>query len=1505
MINSHYLSISYQALFSKKIIHFFLFLIEMSLIFLQILEIYYNDFKDFDNKKLLNPLTYIIIKMANLSELLKVIIFIIIMSIILINFLVFNMCIIEINKIIKVMINLSELFFYRLLSLLLFNYSFSLKEIYLIVDFIFTIPYVFALVINFYKNHLFLFFPSLINYPYDSFSMIIDLFLLLIKILISSSRMSTNDNISKLCFGISIFVHFVLLFYLTYIMFYKSYYLMNNTSLNIARYSIIFSFCILIFIILTINKSQIFNIFSIISYFNILIISLFFISYFYDPYKYTKFDKDDNIENIFYYFFMFDRNKNKHFLIEEKIEEHLSKCNRCNLCKKYNTIKNKGNKEKQNVDLYKIISNCKDHSFNLMNKIIRRIKEYGKNSFINNYYFLINIIYTYCIAVNQKNYNVILNIELLFEIINSENKPFLEENKICLNHIKYTNNFFIKVNQIIKIIYEIFEEKKLDKKIQKFFELGEDLEELKFNEIKSSLNSNANNSNYNGNVEGLPNCSNLLTICSLFYEELYNETISNSGVTIRDSTNLLEELISNNHKNDNQITFEIDVQNFSVKIIRAGGHMYKYINKNFFEFFPDIFKNKQFIDMKNLLFYSNDYSHKSTKKKKHKKLKNGIEIEKQNINFNFIIEEEENSKIFCRLLKLKLSLILLTNINKKIYLNGIYVLNNDILVSEENKDEEILLYYGNEDQTKIKALKDYNNKIIIKTIKNEKYLGNRKLVKNFIFTIGYKTYNIYYLLLFNKKVKEEKNVKNKEQAQVNNIEEEKVNLLENNNNEMFLYNDIASQASSGTASVNKNTLMTNYRENKKNLNDENETKELKFVKYILILTIIIFLLILIILSFYLTKSYQNLKLTNNLYLSFQDYSNNFYNLFFSVLSLGCIAKSTDSYNCTNYMSDLSTVAIKILFQDLIDQGFYDEEELKKDLDSYYIDFSKFLYYQNEFLTQSLNDRLSLLIKNLSTFNNGDFYKNFEVNILHYIINQNFINDNIVLTLKMQNITFNDFNLLMVSRFSVLTKDINDVKQPIYILNKTGEDVFNNILVEDKLSTYQENFYLVIFDFKIYSENLNIIIEKISDIVTNTKKSLKHLIYLFINFILLFAIISTIMSFAYIGMYLIIILKTLEKIFDEFKEKIGESTIKDIMREKIDNLKLLLNFYENDINETINNLNKIYEDYKDKYNLKIKEELKLLKKEGKKEIEKINKDPNLMKLIKRVNENKLFEYSGKKYTYLYLLSSILFLGIILYIISLVMWMIVFRKDEKIIEWKYTNEKVSSVTKKLISNYLIMIYNNRTLEEISMDYDSKDFISYIYSELRILYGTGKYDKYIVNIFNTSDIDRIYDCSTFYETLDNEIYLKIKNKFINEEEKFEYTLSFFCSWSNFLYKNYKSIYLQLFSIVKKGMESFNNKEYNDIIQFINQKDVIKIDVMYMIVYIYLMDLMHKNIKKTILIMMNKIGNYIVITNLISFPLVISLIFIIFFIYVKNVNNDCKKFIHIRKIFRVCNNN
>ena len=73
------------------------------------------------------------------------------------------------------------------------------------------------------------------------------------------------------------------------------------------------------------------------------------------------------------------------------------------MCKKYNKIKlTKDNKE---IDLYNIISNSSSPVYKLMNKIVRGIKKNGKKSFMNNSYFLINMVYIYCMAINQQNYN--------------------------------------------------------------------------------------------------------------------------------------------------------------------------------------------------------------------------------------------------------------------------------------------------------------------------------------------------------------------------------------------------------------------------------------------------------------------------------------------------------------------------------------------------------------------------------------------------------------------------------------------------------------------------------------------------------------------------------------------------------------------------------------------------------------------------------------------------------------------------------------------------------------------------------------------------------------------------------------------------------------------------------------------------------------------------------------------------------------------------------------------
>ena len=119
---------------------------------------------------------------------------------------------------------------------------------------------------------------------------------------------------------------------------------------------------------------------------------------------------------------------------------------------------------------------------------------------------------------------------------------------------------------------------------------------------------------------------------------------------------------------------------------------------------------------------------------------------------------------------------------------------------------------------------------------------------------------------------------------------------------------------------------------------------------------------------------------------------------------------------------------------------------------------------------------------------------------------------------------------------------------------------------------------------------------------------------------------------------------------------------------------------------------------------------------------------------------------------------------------------------------------------------------------------------------------------------------------------------------------------------FKNFKSIYLQLFNQVKKGMENFQNHNYSDIIEFIDKRQVIKNVIMFMIIYIYIMDIMYSNVKSSIIRMTSKIKYNINIT-IISFLLfLIFVVSITFIVYIRNINKDSKKFMRIRKIFKLC---
>ena len=473
------------------------------------------------------------------------------------------------------------------------------------------------------------------------------------------------------------------------------------------------------------------------------------------------------------------------------------------------------------------------------------------------------------------------------------------------------------------------------------------------------------------------------------------------------------------------------------------------------------------------------------------------------------------------------------------------------------------------------------------------------------------------------------------------------------------------------------------------------------------------------------------------------------------------------------------------------------------------------------------------------------------------------------------------------------------------MNKTGEEVFNNLLITEKLTTYQENIYLMLLDFKSFSLQIDLMSSDIFENIISTKLKTKNLIngINIINLILI--IIYILILISYISMYYLIILKIIKHIVKNSRERIGKTTIKEIMQKKINNLKLLLKFYENDINKTINNLNKIYDDYKENYNLKIKEEWKLFKRYEAKEI-KSNQNGNLINSIKLIRRYKLFELSGKKNIYFYSMLFTIIISLILYINILIIWYIYFEKDKILGEWIPLANGPSLDTSKLMTNLLTMIYNNQTLGEISLSFKTKDYISYIYTRLTNLYQADKYKDIILSINHFGEKNLNYDCNDFYNNLNNEFFSNLLNKFIDEQAELNNTINSFCKISKAMdFEDYKAIYLQLFSLVKLSMINFKNYEYNDIIEFIDKYEIYKVELMYLLTYSFWLDFLNQNVQQSMIIMTNKMKDDINVSLIIILLLVIILIFLTFFIYIRNVKNDCKNFIHIRKLFRVYNSN
>ena len=700
LYNNNYLANCYKYLVRSKFLHFLAILLETLLNIFQELHIYMKDYepKKDEYKIFFDFFQITSEKFQNLSSLIKILI-------ILLYIIVFDVIYYFLGKIkckkdniyISILFNIIEIFFFRISMLFILNIYCCLSYKYFFILLILIISHLYITFYHFLYNHLFIFVPIFIEYPYDEFSSLFDIFSLVIKILLSIIGNNTNVSVRKCVYIITMIFQIYCCIYFIYQLFYHSYLFMKNLFLNKTKVALFFIQTFVFILAELLGKRGILNI-----SFIIIIICLFFITIssvylIYDPRIYINFNRETPDDNMYFYLFILSYEHQPCYVIENKINSHYEGCGICNLCIKYHNylfltfdyIEAEENEKLTfiNKDVYKkedrlinlffdILYEGKNKYFSLIKEMILTYKNKAKNILDNSSYFFINLSFLIFSELKNNNYNLVLNIKIILDFVNNDNK-LLDIHEAQIKQITLCNKFLALVRSTLDQISNIL--KSEENKAIKLINLSELLDKMKKPKYREVI--------FNHKHDNISNSRNIIILCSLIYEEIFNITLNSNQIPLRESSQILEDNFTNTDKTEKIISLALNLTNCDCKIVRAGKDLYNYKDNNLFDLIPLIFKDHlQNSFISRVLENFNENLHRNpkakkidlnynqnaetninlnTKLQKNNKIINRITMKKEGvektvvknefIEFNMIISESISSKMFYKLLILKLT----------------------------------------------------------------------------------------------------------------------------------------------------------------------------------------------------------------------------------------------------------------------------------------------------------------------------------------------------------------------------------------------------------------------------------------------------------------------------------------------------------------------------------------------------------------------------------------------------------------------------------------------------------------------------------------------------------------------------------------------------------------------------------------------------------------------------------------------------------------------------------
>ena len=1514
--NDNYLSNSYRVLIRSKIIHFLILLIDILLILLQEIDIYNRGFKPrykTKGKIIISPIILIIHIFDKFKTYINFLI--IFLSMLIFDSLYIFLCRKDYKDgqlFLYIIINFLELFYFRIYQLFFYTLLFSLPKLYFLASFTLSLVHAYLVINNFFYNHLYFYVPDFINYPYDPFGSLYDLFLFLSKIILSIASCATQVELGKFCFVIVFIFQIFFCFYFIDKLINHSYLFMKNSFLNKTKLSLFLAETTIILFSYFIGNKNIFSILFLLICIAIIIIYIGFLYFIYDPYSYIHIRNNAYLENMFYYLNMINKKNNLEFLIEKKLINHYKNCGLCKLCKKYIIYrtkeeepeeKNENQKEENDTlinidennnkvkDLFDLLYDGKKKYFLFIRKIVKNYKKLGKSAFNNNTYYYINLSYLIYSDYINDDITLSLNEKIILEIINKENQAFLENHQAQINQVILCNEFISLGKQILTLIKEILNEDRNYFKAKKLILLSKLLKHMKKSKYKKNL--------FSHKLENASNSKNILVACSIIYEEIFNTIISNSQMPIRENIQPLEDIFSINNKNNNIITLEVDLINYNCKIIRAGKGLYSYINKNLYDLFPQIFKQYQINSFLNCIFNGFNNEEIIEENINNKNAKKG-KSRKEFIEIKVVLFENISGKIYFKLLTLRLASLFNNDNSNFVLFNGTYAFNRQTIVSvidlsHKTEFEEKVLGISDPDterESELESESNYISSVSLKKFAEWQLSKGYKLKKIYSYKISIKIYNIYILELKNEGLlKKQKDVKKMDKTKSNETESSE----DINNVKIKVYEETNSVSSSVQSSAySKGISSLGIRKIKK----DNIVKYSKFdqIQKVIYFSILLVIAIIIVEYLYFDKLKRDANNNNNSYINYRGFFRLYYQLFASILGVACIPETLESKTCRNFISIFNKV--------------YGAANPEKNFD-----FTEYLLVQNEILAEKIVEEKSNIIKINEYIGEKRYNELFNTKINFNQINQRYEGNYINFTTKKSDINFFDALLILCNSFGILTENRNNtLYQPIYFLNKS-EHPFDNLNRNNQLSSYQEEVYKMILNYKSYSKQFALIDERLYNVLNNKSILIKIIIYLFVNLNTILYLVIGFLIYIFLYCFKTIIVRVLNYVIMTINSKYEGFDFKSSFSQKIDNLDIILELYKSSPLEAVQNLNIIYNEYNQylinrNKNAIMNNSKKNMNRRGSipEENDTLPKTQQMisMKDINKLNINDVYQI---------ILIILIIIVFIIYLVFLFMWIEYFSKRTNLFNIIVKNAKLENACYEAVNIYELMVFNNYTLDEmveyleLSKDENidsvsaktSNIIFDEFYQNLYLLFDLEKDQKYMGDLYQDFEDLAEFNCINMVATFKYEILEKVDEIMTNVDLKEK--LIDICIISHITEsKNLKTIFERHFQFMKNGMLSLTDFSYEGLNKNLDSTIIGRIAFFFFTTTIYIIEVTtsipHKNSIHNI---MELLGRRILTTEIIFLIFGVALILIILFFYIYNINKFCKQVFLLRKTFNI----